>query len=137
MDVSFAREGQSSHQSVRRRWMSTAVYLGIALALASTVSTAVVMAARSDKWWWDNHGGPDSSNFSNLDQINKSNVSKLEVAWFYPYCTTVFNPIVVEDVMYTYGRNNSLIALDATTGKEIWIHEGLAGINAPTVCESP
>ena len=27
-------------------------------------------------------------------------------------------------------RNNSLIALDATTGKEIWIHEGLGGIVA-------
>ena len=26
------------------------------------------------------------------------------------------------------GRNNSLIALDATTGKELWIHEGLGGI---------
>ena len=26
------------------------------------------------------------------------------------------------------GRDSSLIALDATTGKELWIHEGLAGI---------
>src|SRR4029450_4781190 len=26
------------------------------------------------------------------------------------------------------GRGNSLIALDATTGKELWIHEGLGGI---------
>ena len=32
--------------------------------------------------------------------------------------------------MYLVGRNNSLIALDATTGKEIWIHEGLGGITS-------
>ena len=38
-------------------------------------------------------------------------------------------PVVVDDVMYVLGRNGSaLIALDATTGKEIWIHDGLTGI---------
>ncbi len=103
----------------------------IAAGLTLLVSAAVYSAAdRSDKWWWDNLGGPSSSQFSNFDQINKSNVNQLQVAWFYPYAASLFNPIVVEDVMYTLGRDNALIALDATTGKEIWIHEGLAGINA-------
>ena len=40
----------------------------------------------------------------------------------------VFNPVVVDNVMYVLARNNSLVALDATTGKEIWIHEDLQGI---------
>ena len=106
-----------------------AVFVAIAVALVAVVTTAVGSAARSDKWWWDNLGGPSSSQFSNLGQITKSNVNRLEVAWFYPYAANLFNPIAVEDVIYTLGRNNSLIALDATTGKEIWIHEGLAGIN--------
>ena len=39
-----------------------------------------------------------------------------------------FNLIVVDDVVYVYGRNGSLIALNASTGKEIWIHEGLNGM---------
>ena len=30
--------------------------------------------------------------------------------------------------MYVLARNNSLVALDATTGKEIWVHENLQGI---------
>ena len=56
-------------------------------------------------------------------------MSQLEVAWFYPHGATGFNPIVVDDVMYALGRNASaLVALDATTGKEIWIHDGLTGI---------
>ena len=102
----------------------------IAAALVLFITTAVLAAARSNKWWWDNLAGPDSSNFIGSDQIKKSNVGQLEVAWFYPYATNGFNPIVVDDVMYTLGRGGSLIALDATTGKEIWIHEGLNGINS-------
>ncbi len=81
------------------------------------------LAARSDKWWWDNLSGPDSSSFVAVDQIRKTNVQQLAVAWTYPYATSGFNPIVVNDVLYTTGRNGSLIALDASIGKELWIHE--------------
>jgi quinoprotein glucose dehydrogenase len=116
-------------QSSRRRTERFAFAL-IATACVAMVGIGVAMAARSNKWWWDNLAGPDSSNFVGSDQIRKSNVGQLEVAWFYPYAATNFNPIVVDDVMYTLGRGSSLIALDATTGKEIWIHEGLAGINS-------
>ena len=31
-------------------------------------------------------------------------------------------------MIYVLARNNSLVALDATTGKEIWIHAELQGI---------
>src|SRR6266576_5514739 len=101
-------------------------FAAIAGVLVASVAVCVAMAERSGKWWWDNLHGPDSSNFVDSDQINKSNVSQLEVAWFYPYAQTGFNPIVVDDVMYVLGRGSSLIALDPTTGKELWIHEGLA-----------
>jgi quinoprotein glucose dehydrogenase len=97
-------------------------------ALLALTAVAVTTAARSAQWWVDNLGGPDSSAFVDLDQINKSNVQQLEVAWTYPYASSGFNPIVVDNVIYTAGRNGSLIALDATTGKEIWIHEGLTGM---------
>jgi quinoprotein glucose dehydrogenase len=120
----------SSHHGPSPSRRPSVVFLAIAVALIAVVMTAVGSAARSDKWWWDNLGGPSSSQFSNIRQITKSNVNRLEVAWHYPYAANLFNPIAVEDVIYTLGRNNSLIALDATTGKEIWIHEGLAGINA-------
>jgi quinoprotein glucose dehydrogenase len=101
----------------------------MAAALLGLLTVAIASSER-DKGWWDYGGDPASSHFVNVDQINKSNVGTLEVAWSYPHAATGFNPIVVEDVMYALGRNNSLIALDATTGKEIWIHEGLNGINS-------
>src|SRR4030095_10759679 len=100
----------------------------LTVALVSLVSVTVATNGRSDKWWWDYGGGRERVHFADLDHIKKANVGKLEVAWFYPHGTTGFNPIIVDDVMYVLGRNNSLIALDATTGKELWIHEGLGGI---------
>src|SRR6185369_9458246 len=117
-----------SHERSAR--VSRLAFSLIALALIASVVVGVAAATRSNKWWWDNLAGPDSSNFVASDQIKKSNVNQLEVAWFYPYAQVLFNPIVVDDVMYVLGRNSSLIALDANTGKELWIHEGLAGITS-------
>jgi glucose dehydrogenase len=103
---------------------------GLAAGLVAITAVGAGTAARSGRWWWDNLAGPDSSNYVDVDQIKKSNVSQLAVAWTYPYASSGFNPIVVDDVLYTAGRNGSLIALDATTGKEIWIHERLNGMTA-------
>ncbi len=96
------------------------------LAAAMAVSTAA--GDQGPREWRDYGGGPDNSKFSTLKQINKSNVAKLDVAWTYEYGETMFNPIVARGVIYGKGRNSSLVALDAATGKEIWIHEGLEGI---------
>src|SRR6476619_3901816 len=90
-----------------------------------------VHAQQNYKVWSDNGGGPDNSHFSALTQITKENVGQLDVAWSYPSNDTlayVWNPLIVGKVMYVLARNNSLVALDATTGKEIWIHEALMGI---------
>ena len=75
--------------------------------------------------------GLDSSNFYPFDQITKANVSQLEMAWFYPYAAPTFSPVFANDMLYGLGRNaSSLVALDATTGKEIWVHEDLNGITS-------
>jgi quinoprotein glucose dehydrogenase len=90
-----------------------------------------VASAQQHKTWKDYGSGPDSSKFMDLDQIDKSNVGDLQVAWTYPTgdkSTYLFNPVIVDDVMYVLARGNSLVALDAATGKEIWIHENLRGI---------
>jgi len=42
----------------------------------------------------------------------------------------LFNPIVVDNVMFVLARNSSLVALDASTGKGAWIHENLAGLTS-------
>ncbi len=101
------------------------------LCLTLAVACQVALSGQDYKTWKDYGGGPDSSHFVDLKQINKSNVNQLEVAWIYPtgdQRSYVFNPIVVDNVMYVQARNSSLVALDAATGKEIWIHENLPGL---------
>ena len=75
---------------------------------------------------WRNYGGsPDGAQYSALRQINRSNVKELQVAWTYRTGDDrkyAFNPIVVDRTMYVLAKNNSIVALDAATGKEIWTH---------------
>ena len=75
---------------------------------------------------WNNYGGtPDSSQYSALGQINRSNVGRLQIAWKYRTGDGnkyLFNPIVVDRTMYVLAKNNSIVALDAATGHELWVH---------------
>jgi glucose dehydrogenase len=81
------------------------------------------------KTWTQYGGSGDQSKFVDLQQISKKNVQQLQVSWTYPTKDNLssyrFNPIVVDNVMYVLAKNNSLVALDVTTGKEIWIHANL------------
>jgi quinoprotein glucose dehydrogenase len=101
---------------------ATTVVLGCAFTLA--------LSAADDKWWPDYAGGPASSRFFPSTQITRENVGRLAVAWTYPYGETGFNPIVVRGVIYGRGRNGAIVALDAKTGKEIWIREGMQAMTA-------
>ena len=80
---------------------------------------------------WDQYlGGSDSSQYSSLKQIDKSNVTQLKVAWTYPTGESyLFDPIVVDSVMYVLAKSRSIVALDAATGRELWVHpnEGAVG----------
>ena len=107
------------------------VITGIIFYCISCKNSAEGLALQQHKEWKDYGGGPDHSKFVDLKQITKSNVNDLEIAFVYPTYDNSnyrFNPIIVDDIMYVLARNNSLVAIDAATGKEIWIHEGLNGI---------
>jgi len=88
--------------------------------------------ARPFTTWSEYLGGADSSQYSSLKQINKSNVTKLEVAWTYPTGpgTFVFDPVVVDGVMYVLKQSNTIAALDAATGKELWTHPNTGAVGA-------
>ena len=81
--------------------------------------------AQPHSTWSDYAGAADGSQYSSLAQINRSNVSKLQVAWSYPIGDGekyLFNPIVVDRTIYVLAHNNSIVALDAATAKELWVH---------------
>ena len=75
--------------------------------------------------WRDYSGSPDAAQYSALKQIDRSNVAQLKLAWTYPTGDDqhyLFNPIVIGETMYVLAKNNSIVALDAATGSEIWTH---------------
>jgi quinoprotein glucose dehydrogenase len=97
---------------------------GLCAALANGI-----LAQQPDTGWSDYLGGPQSAHYSPLKQINLSNVRKIEVAWQYPAgdFTTTFCPLVVGHIAYVSAKGGALVALDATTGKELWEHPFGAG----------
>jgi quinoprotein glucose dehydrogenase len=86
---------------------------------------------------WDQYlGGADSTQYSSLKQITKANVKQLQVAWTYQTGgnSLLFDPLVVDGTMYiakpgTQGTS-AIVALDATTGKELWTHTNQGGVSS-------
>ena len=62
--------------------------------------------------------------YSPLDQINRSNVAELAVAWTYETGEKgeyQHNNLIVGGVLYTATPSRRVIALDAATGRELWV----------------
>src|SRR5690606_21521516 len=95
------------------------------LAAAVAEAQAQQSSSEPDYSTWDQYlGGVDSSQYSALDQIDKSNVTELEVAWTYETGDNPsFNPIVVDGVMYLRGAAGALVALDGASGRVLWTNE--------------
>jgi quinoprotein glucose dehydrogenase len=68
-------------------------------------------------------GNTASTHYSVLDQINRGNVAKLQVAWTYETGDKgefQTNNLIVDGVLYTASPSRNVIALNAATGKALW-----------------
>jgi quinoprotein glucose dehydrogenase len=77
---------------------------------------------------WKVYRGDEGSNaYSQLNQINTGNVKQLKVAWTYRTGDSAqsvnleCNPIIIHDILYAVSPNLKTFALDAKTGKQIWV----------------
>ena len=121
-------------------------YLFIMRALLLTVSFASVLfigsvdpqaaALRQSHREWQVYGGDFAgTKYSALDQINRSNVSKLKPAWIYRCddmrargaSTIECNPIIVDGVMFITTAGLKVVALDASTGMQRWVFDPWEG----------
>ncbi|WP_369679166.1 hypothetical protein [Siphonobacter sp. BAB-5385] len=76
---------------------------------------------------WPTYGGNYAGNrYSKLDQINRSNVSQLKVAWSYkavqgenPF-EIQCQPLMIHGILYGTTPLLKLFALKADTGEELW-----------------
>jgi quinoprotein glucose dehydrogenase len=100
----------------------------IALTLLTAALSGCSHRPNEDQWrdWRVYSGGPDSTHYSGLTQINRSNVKQLQVAWTFvasdaaPGSEMECNPIVVSGVLYATTAKANVIALDAASGMLRW-----------------
>ncbi|OOG73666.1 PQQ-dependent dehydrogenase, methanol/ethanol family [Algoriphagus sp. A40] len=89
------------------------------------------LANREAKDWLTLGGDHMMQHYSPLNQINKENVDELGYSWEYDASTIIGNvprgleatPIVVDGIMYTSGAWGAVYAIDAKTGKQLWIYK--------------
>jgi quinoprotein glucose dehydrogenase len=111
----------------------------LAVLMVTALGGAALAAPSAGDWPYYGRDA-SGSRFSPLVQITPGNVGKLAVAWTYHMnptpgaagrvATSTTTPLVVKNVLYLgtpYGR---VVALDATTGKQIWAYQ-LPGSDQP------
>ncbi len=83
-----------------------------------------------DHDWPVTSASKGNTKYSPLDQINRENVHQLEVAWEYHTGDEGYsiecNPIIINGVLYATSPTVSAFALDAATGKELWVFDPFA-----------
>jgi quinoprotein glucose dehydrogenase len=126
-----------------RRIHCACLALAAAVAVVCTSITLAGQAAPPAREWRTYGADVANTRYSPLDQINKSNFSKLEVAWRFktdglgprPEYNLESTPLMVGGVLYTTaGTRRAVVALDAATGEMLWMHserEGKRGDSAP------
>ena len=97
----------------------------------------IVNAAEEPENWLTYNGDYMSQRYSRLDQITPDNVTNLELKWILQ--NQVFgawqsNPIIADGVMYVTERPNSVMAVDANTGRVFWKFRHTPSENARVCC---
>jgi quinoprotein glucose dehydrogenase len=107
--------------------------LGLMVVLGGAAALGVGAGTENGEWRFYS-GDNGARKYSPLDQINKSNVTQLGVAWRSPAVEPVdllpdqarpsnlfrSTPIMVNGVLYASNGVGSAIALDPATGKSLW-----------------
>ena len=85
-----------------------------------------IIAGTSQTNWGSHNLDPFNQRFSELDQINTSNVDEIAARWTFDVPAGIarpqVTPLVVDGVMYLHG-GSTILALNAQTGEPVWTTE--------------
>ncbi|HWP44831.1 MAG TPA: PQQ-binding-like beta-propeller repeat protein, partial [Blastocatellia bacterium] len=107
----------------------------LAACLAAGAQTGAARLAGSDAEWPAYGRDPGGSRYSPLSQINRTNVTRLKVAWTYRTGAAVVQtrlkgkaafeatPIIIDGTLYLSTPFSKVIALDPATGAERWTYD--------------
>ena len=126
----MGRLGEESHLGVSYRVVTgwgAAVLLGLTgVAAGQEPQRAVPRQALQDRDWPAYNGDVNGDHYSPLEQINRANVGQLKIAWQYDTGekgALQTNPLVVGRVLYGCTPLGRIFALDAATGKQLWLFD--------------
>jgi quinohemoprotein ethanol dehydrogenase len=125
--LALKREGAMKHMRTLAVAIVTAIAAGCGPAGPAAVNEARIARADSEPGNWMSHGRTYTEDrYSLLDQINTENVAQLGLAWSYELRVprgAEATPIVVDGVMYVTSAWSIVYALDAATGRELWVYD--------------
>jgi alcohol dehydrogenase (cytochrome c) len=123
-------------ERLMKRWKTQLAGVAKALSAAAALGFAMQAGAADITWdrllnadkdpnnWLMYHGSYKGWHYSALDQINKSNVKNLKVAWIHSPSTGKRGiqsfPLVADGILYYTSTTGQIWALDAATGAFIW-----------------
>ena len=127
----------------RTLWVLVVAISASLLAARGESPTQGLLAARADdvskQVEWRYYGGDQAgTKFSPLTDITPNNVQGLQVVWQWKHWETPLpqygtfpgffesTPLMIDGVLYVTTPYNSIAALDAETGKELWRFDGEA-----------
>lgn len=94
---------------------------------------------------WNVYGGTkDALHYSSLIEVDTNNVTRLQIAWEYHTgdADTLLrtqiqcNPIIIDSVLYATTAKMKLFALNAATGKQLWLFDPVAFLSSDTNVQS-
>lgn len=95
--------------------------------LAALAALALLGAAPPANIDWPSYGGQvDEAGYASLSQINKSNVSRLGLAWSLDLPgeqVLEATPLAIDGVLYFTGSFSDVYAVSVDTGQLLWKHE--------------
>jgi quinoprotein glucose dehydrogenase len=110
--------------------LATVLIAGGCASGGTEVAGSALAAQASDPGEWTEYARSGGTRFSPLDQIDRSNVAQLQIAWSWEGETLLGDerefrnqstPLMIDGVLYfTLGQGRSVVAADARTGEARW-----------------
>ena len=110
----------------KRSLLAVLLLLGTACAQAQVSYQRLLGADHEPQNWLTYSGRYAGWRYSELDQINTGNASRLAMQWTFQVADLgqfETTPLVVDGVLYGTGQNDRAFAVDARTGRPIWRYQ--------------
>jgi alcohol dehydrogenase (cytochrome c) len=115
------------HGTVRTFFIAACIVIAMCTSIDAQVTfDRLVNSGKEPQNWMTYSGDYSGKRFSHLDQINSKNAGALSAKWVYQTAASgklETTPLVVDGIMYATAQDDRAFALDARTGRPIWMYQ--------------